>query len=175
MASINEELATECKRQSENCLYTSTALFIWLKFLRGLRIFFAVVPLILGSLASWKLLTSLDLTNVKIFIAVISFIAGIMPTIYAVLKVDEYLGKAANIAGDFKNLQDRFRQAALVSSKKPFNEFEKDFNKIVESLERARSNSITPPEWCFKRAQAKIKSGDYDFDVDIIRAKEKEN
>jgi len=71
------------------------------------------------------------------------------------------------LAGEFKNLQDRFRQAALISSQKPFAEFDADFQSLMKRLETARSQSYTAPEWCFKRAQAKIKAGDYAFEVDV--------
>jgi hypothetical protein len=37
----------------------------------------------------------------------------------------------------------------------------------MRRLEQARKASYTTPEWCFKRAQRKVKSGDYDFDVDL--------
>jgi len=70
-------------------------------------------------------------------------------------------------ASEFKNLQDRFRQAALVSSKKAFADFESEFRELFERLEKARSYSLTPPEWAFWLAQRKVKSGDYDFDVDL--------
>ncbi len=59
MASMRAELIMECKRQSENCLYTSTSLFVWLRYLRAMRIFFVVVPLVLGSLAGWNLIANL--------------------------------------------------------------------------------------------------------------------
>jgi hypothetical protein len=55
----------------------------------------------------------------------------------------------------------------LVSSKKPFSEFESDVKPIMKRLEKARSRSITPPEPCFSRARKKIKAGDYTFDIDI--------
>ena len=161
------ELAQECKRQSENCLYTSTSFHIWLRFLRILKVLFVIVPLILGSLAGWKLLTTSDLQAVKLLTACSAFLAGLLPTIYAALKFDENLEQCRSLAGEFKNLQDRFRQAALISSKKTFAEFEQDVKPVLERLEKARSASFTAPEWCFRRAQKKIKSGDYEFDVDI--------
>jgi hypothetical protein len=37
----------------------------------------------------------------------------------------------------------------------------------MERMEEARRDSLTAPEWCFKQAQKKVQSGDYDFDVDI--------
>jgi hypothetical protein len=161
------ELALECKRQSESCLYTSTAFYVWLKSLRWVRGIFAVVPLILGTLAGWKVLTQSPATPVQTFVAIAAFIAGLLPTIYAALKIDEIIGNLSHLAGEFKNLQDRFRFAALVSSKKPFQEFEIEVSILNDRLEKAKSCSMTTPDWCFRRAQKKVKSGDYDFDVDL--------
>jgi hypothetical protein len=101
------------------------------------------------------------------YTAISAFSAGLFPTIYAALKADERLEECRNLAGEFKNLQDRFRQAALVSSREPFKEFEEDVKLLMERLERARGLSVTVPEWCFRRAQGKIKAGDYDFNVDL--------
>ena len=167
MASKQFELAMECKRQSESALYTSTALFIWLRFLRWVRVLFVVLPLVLGSLATWKLLTTSDLPSVRTFAVVCAFFAGLLPTIYAALKMDGHLNECRQLAGEFKNLQDRFRMVAQVSSQKSFAEFEAGVEPLMQRLELARSVSFTAPEWCFKRGQAKVKSGDYDFDVDI--------
>ncbi|MBL8208341.1 MAG: hypothetical protein JNM09_29185 [Blastocatellia bacterium] len=167
MTTKNSELALECQRQSENCLYTSTSFFIWLRLLRKVRVFFIVTPLVLGGLASWNLLTKSDVESVKVVTAVCSFLAGLFPTIYAALKFDDQLEKYTRFASEFKNLQDRFRQAALVSSRKPFAEFEKEFKELMVRMEQARSASLTPPEWIFKRAQKKVQSSDYKFDVDL--------
>ena len=85
------------------------------------------------------------------------------------------MAEAVRLSAEFKNLQDRFRQAALVSSMKKCGDFEADFTTLMQRLEDARRPSLTPPEWFFKRAQKKVKSGDYEFDVDIalIEAEEK--
>src|SRR5947209_10480170 len=115
MASKSMELAMECKRLSESCLYTSTSLFIWLRFTRYVKLAFIVAPLVLGSLASWKLLTGYNLEGVKVFTALCAFLAGLLPSIYSALKFDDHLDQSKHLAGEFKNLQDRFRQAALVS------------------------------------------------------------
>ncbi len=169
MTSKTYELAQECKRYSESCLYTSTSLFGWLKFLRVVRGAFVIVPLIFGSIAGGKLLIGVTPDTSTTLIAVSSFIAGVLPAIYAALRYDENLETCKRAAADFKNLQDRFRLAALVSSKKPFAEFEADVLALLDRYEKARQDSITPPEWIFMRAQKKVQSGDYDFDVDIRR------
>lgn len=164
-----EQLIQECRRQSEGCLYTSTSLFIWLRILRYLKVVFIVAPLILGSLAGGKLLLSVDAENAKAFSAICAFLAGLLPSIYAALKYDDRLKECISLAAEFKNLQDRFRQAALVASGKSFPEFEAQFNELINRLELARKSSFTAPEWCFRKAQQKVKNGHYDYDVDIAK------
>jgi hypothetical protein len=166
MASKNTALAIECMRLSESCLYTSTSFFIWLWFLRCLRVIFVVTPVVLGSFGGWQLLTEAQAERIRTLAALASFLAGIFPAVYAALKYDDRLARVSLLAGEFKNLQDRFRQAARVSALKTFLAFEQDVAPLVKRLEAARSDSVTPPEWCFRAAQKKIKKGDYDFDVD---------
>lgn len=170
MGAKAKDLVTECKRQVENCLYSSTAFFIWLRLLRYLRLAFIVVPLVLGSLASWNMLTRSDLQSVKVLVSLFAFFAGLLPTIYAALKFDDRLEEVKRAAAEFKNLQDRFRQVAVISSKKSFAEFEADFKAVMDRMETARHPSLTTPEVIFKWAQKKVKSGDYDFDVDLEAA-----
>lgn len=162
-----EHLVQECKRLSESCLYTSTSLFIWLRSRRGWKTFFTVVPLVLGTVASWQLLTSSDLESIKVFVSVCTFLAGLMPSVYSALKLDDQLEECRVAAAEFKNLQDRFRQVAVVSSQKSLADFQTDFEELRDDLERARERSLTPPERFFRKAQAKVQSGDYTFDVDL--------
>lgn len=159
-----EALVEECLDQSRNCTYTSTTFFIWLRTLRIIRIAFVVVPLILGSAASWTLLTRSDAGAVKLLVAALSFIAGVIPAVYSALKLDDALTHCTTLAAEFKNLQDRFRQCAKVSSLKSFEEFEAEFRTLMAQLENARRPSYTTPEWCFKAAQRKVQGGDYDSD-----------
>ena len=163
----SKELVQECKRLSESCLYTSTSLFIWLRWLRIIRMVFIIVPLIAGTLASGKFLAGGTDPVQKWIAAVCAFLAGVLPTVYAALKFDRSLSLCTELAAEFKDLQDRFRQAALISARKGPVEFEKHFNQVMKRLEAARKPSYTAPEWCFREAQRKIKGGDYDFDVDI--------
>ncbi len=64
------------------------------------------------------------------------------------------------------NLRDSFRQAALVSSKKPFEEFEAEVAKLRARLDKVRGLGLTPPDVYFKLAQRKVSAGDYTFDLD---------
>ena len=52
MANASASLIDECKRQEESCLYTSTALFEWVKHLRRWKLFFVVAPIVLAGIAT---------------------------------------------------------------------------------------------------------------------------
>ncbi|MCF6283592.1 MAG: hypothetical protein L3K26_00145 [Candidatus Hydrogenedentes bacterium] len=166
MTTKRAQLVQECRRLSESCLYTSTSLFIWLRCLRIIKACFIALPLLLGSIATWEILTASDLQAIKLFLAAAAFLAGLLPSIYSALKFDDYLSQCVQLAGEYKNLQDRFRFAAVVSSKNTVPEFEQQVQTFIDRLEQARSPSFTAPEWCFRSAQAKIQKGDYYFDVD---------
>ena len=64
-------------------------------------------------------------------------------------------------------LQDRFRQAWQITALGNFDFFQAEFNTLMDRMDTARDSSLTPPERFFKKAQKKIKSGDYDFGADL--------
>jgi hypothetical protein len=162
----SEALRKECFRLVDTCLYTSTSFFIWLRFCRSLKVVFLIVPLICGSLSTWSVLTRSDVSRLRNTTALLSFLAGLLPSIYAALKMDRHLDQCCKLAGEYKNLQDRFRQAASISAFKSFADFERDVQPLLKRLEKARAESFTCPEWCFRRAQKKINAGDYNYTVD---------
>ncbi len=166
MASKSMELAQECKRQYENCLYTSTSQMIWLKCLRTVKVILSIAPILLGTVGSWKVLTLANGTFPSTFASISAFLAGLIGSIAAALKLDSRIEEFKASSGELTNLRDRFRQAALISSKKPFDEFETEFKTLRDRLDKVRSESHTAPEICFKLAQRKIKAGDYSFDID---------
>src|SRR5580692_4118218 len=107
MVSKNQQLAIECKRLSEGCLYSSTSLFIWLRFVWWARVFGIIVPLVLGSIAGWNMLKTSQSHFVQVTMSLFAFLAGLIPTVYAALKLDDHLEACKHLAGEFKNLQDR--------------------------------------------------------------------
>ncbi len=162
----SQQLMIECVRQEENCLYTSTTFYIWLRRSRAQRRFFIVAPIVLGALATWSVLDQPDIPWVTWLTATSALLAGLLPAIYEALKLDVHIDEIAKQAGEFKNLQDRFRQAARVTALGTFEDFRAEFDILIRRLEAARSASLTPPERCFKAARKKIKSGHYGFGVD---------
>lgn len=168
-----KNLIDECKRQEESCLYTSTALFEWLKFMRWWKIVFVVVPIILGALATWPLLSQTP--GHEWLTGVCALIAGIFPAVYKALDFDVSLDLITKNAHQFKILQDRFRQAWSVTALGIHDNFKKEFDDLMARMDTARSSSFAVPERHFKKAQAKIKSGHYDFNVDLQHVAPKRN
>lgn len=164
MDEIATKLKNECKNLSESCQYTSTSIYIWLKCLRWTKSCFATIPLILGSLSSWILLTSSDIQSIRNLVAVSAFLAGLIPAIYAALKFDKSLEQYVHASAEYKNLEHCFRKLASVDSEKAFDVFEKEFKLAMQRHEQLTKLSITTPEWCFNKAQEKIKASHYVFD-----------
>jgi hypothetical protein len=168
MDARTQNLIDECARQEESCLYTSTALFEWLNPLRCWKIFFVVTPIILAGAATGLHTLKPELDWLA---GVCTILAGIAPAVYKALDLDPNLGLITKSANQFKILQDRFRQARQIAAHGSFDEFKKEFDARMQQIDTLRSSSLPPPERFFKKAQTKVKSGDYDFTADLQKAK----
>lgn len=164
MSDVSNNLIAECKRQQESCLYTSTALFEWLKSLRLWKRVFIVAPIILGAVATWSLLANRP--DFEWFTGTCALLAGLAPAIYKGLDLDVSLDVVTKHAHLFKVLQDRFRVAWTVTALGPLADFRKEFDVLMDRMDAARASSLTPPERFFEKARVKIQSGHYDFNVD---------
>jgi hypothetical protein len=158
-----QALIDECQRQYENCNYTAVSFIIWLKVLRSIRTVLVVAPIAFGALATWKLLAD----NSAWAAAVFTLLTTAIPPAYRASRLDASIDDYTQLAGEFTNLRDRFRQAAWISSHKAFADFEADAKPLIARLEKARSRALTPPNWCFKRAQRTIKADNYTHDYDL--------
>ena len=160
--SPTEELIAECHRQSETCCYTALTFTIWLRILRISKTFCTVAPVLCGGFATWKIIEQ----NSQIWAATAALFATVIPPSYKASGTDSKIKAFETLAGEFTNLRDGFRQAALVMSHKPYSDFESGVKPYFNRLEKARQKALTPPEWCFKLARRKIKAGHYQHDYD---------
>jgi len=152
------ELARECVRQYGNCLFSAASLYTWLRFARYLKLVFVMTPIVFAGVASWSIYSS----DTNKFLAVIFVcMAGLIPAVYEALKMDDYIGDVKRLAGEFTNLRDRFRQAALVSALKPLPEFDGEFQSLMDRMEQARETGITAPGFCLRIATRHIERGEY--------------
>lgn len=158
-------LIEECKRQEESCLYTSTALFEWMKIMRCWKTVFVVVPIIFGALATWPLLG--QASGFEWLTGTCALLAGLAPAVYKALDFDVSLDLIAKMAQEYKSLHDRFRQAWRITALGPHDDFKNMFDDLMTRMDVARSSNLCIPERFFKRAQMKIASGHYEFNVDL--------
>lgn len=99
-----------------------------------------------------------------VIIAGLTLSGVLLPGVGKALKLDESIENYSKQAALFKNAEAALQRASSVWANKPIEEFEAEAKSAMALLDEARSVSLTPPEWAFKEAQAKVKSGDYDPD-----------
>jgi len=161
------ELVAECDRQEESCRYTSASLFIWHKAARWWRSFFLIAPIVVGGVASSQILTSFGAKwGGDVIAAFLSLLAGFFPSIYVALDMDMRHAEIARAANEFTNLRDRFRQAGRIKSHGGYEEFQAEFEVLMDRMDAARAAAPPTPRWCFEKARNEIKKGHYDFDAD---------
>jgi len=159
-------LIAECERQEESYRYTSASLFIWYKAARWWRSCFLIAPIIVGGAASSQVLTKFGAEWGAIAAALLALLAGFFPSIYVALDMDMRHAEIARAANEFANLRDRFRQAARIKSHAGYEEFQPEFEALMDRMDAARSASPPAPQWCFEKARKEIIKGRYDFDAD---------
>lgn len=150
-------LIADCEREEENCLYTSATFFIWLRTLKIIRACLWGIGAIGSIVSASSILKGAQVD--PIVIAALALTGVLMPGLVKALRLDAAIKDYAVAAASFKNLQGEFRRAARVWSNKSFLEFEADARKAIKAMNETRKPSLTPPEWCFRRARKKINGG----------------
>ncbi len=155
-------LRLECAQQSRNTVYTSTNFYIWLRWLKLIRGAIWIAAVISSAVAASTAISKQP--GVEAVIAGLALLSVILPGLIKALKLDETITAYEKAAAAFKTVEGSLRRAAEVWSHKPFAEFEVEARKALADLTAAQQTSLTPPEWCFRAAQRKVQSGDYDPD-----------
>jgi hypothetical protein len=162
LTSAHSALVSECAEQSRNTLYTSTSFYIWLRWLKSFRAFLWVMAVICASAAASAAIAEKE--GLGIFVAGLALLGVILPAAIKALKLDDTILAYEVSAAKFKKAESDLGRAARVWSHKEYEEFESEARRAFSDLEKARECSLTPPEWCFRSAQKKVQSGDYDPD-----------
>jgi hypothetical protein len=157
-------LVEESRREEENCLYTSTAFFIWLRWLKGFRAALWVGAAVGSGLAASHILRGDPAFRVTMAFAALAGV--LLPAVGRALHLDGSIQDYTVAARRFKNLQGEFRRAAQVWSLKPFTQFEEEARRLFKAMAEARKPSLTPPEIVFRLARRKIHKGHYSYDAD---------
>jgi hypothetical protein len=152
-------LAEQCAIHRERCREAAASLYVWLRTLRYLRVAFVVLPIVFGTLAGWDLLTADN--RFRTVTAVFAFMAGLVPAVYAALKLDEHLPDAAYLGGEYKNLHIKFAELVRLGPLMDPSAFVEEYKVARKRLEAATSKAYTAPEWCVRWARRKIEAGEF--------------
>ena len=155
----SSDFVEECRREEANCFRAAASVHIWARVLRFSRMVFTVFPLILGAFAGWSVFQQTGSALVKAVVPFIALLEGVFPALYTSLKIDGRVDQCTQSEAEYTNLGDRFRQAALTAPHKSAVESETEFRPLMRRLEEARRHSPALPDWCVKRAEAKIAHG----------------
>jgi hypothetical protein len=158
------EIAVEALRQMENCLYTSTMLYMWLRRVRLQSKLVTLAPILLTALAGFGYLKELLPAWA---VALIALLATLIPSLAKALDIQTHVQALQAAASEYKSLQDRFRRLARITALSDADRAEDELTQLMDRMDTVRATSITPPERYFQRAQTKIKRGDYDFTIDL--------
>ncbi|MEQ8446908.1 MAG: hypothetical protein RIB57_13565 [Pelagibacterium sp.] len=159
-------IAEEALRQSESALFTSTALYIWLRDARNWNRLFVIGPVVLGAVTG--IIYAIDPSQI-LWAALLAVLTGLIPALRDALRLDIHLDQIKSLATEYKGLQDAFRQLAYITAPHDSDSAEKQLHFLMDQLNRARAHGITIPERVFRKAQEKVARGDYDFQVDTHR------
>ena len=88
-------------------------------------------------------------------------LAGLLPAINEKLKVEASTEELFSQAGQYKNLENRFRQAAAIISLEGEDKLKSEFESLMLRIEDLRARPVVLPEKYFQMGRAKIKAGDY--------------
>lgn len=158
------EIQAEALRQMESCLYTSTMLYMWLRRVRIQHKVLVLLPILLTALAGFSYVKEL----IPAWgVALMAFLSTLIPSIAKALEIETHVADLKRSASEYKSLQDRFRILAKIGSAGDVVKAETSLTELMDRMDVARCNSLTPPERYFAAAQGKIKAGHYDFSTDI--------
>jgi hypothetical protein len=120
----------------------------------------------LGAVASYAFLQQ----NFPYIASFLALLAGLLPAIYDKLNIEASTEEIYSQAGQYKNLENRFRQAASIVALDPNHEaLKSEFASLMRQIEDLRARPIILPEKYFLAARAKIKAGHYKPDKETLR------
>jgi hypothetical protein len=136
-------------RQGESVLYTSTAMYIWLREAKMWELGFDADAGDLGAAAGITFFQ--DPKNAVSARPLRS--TGLMPAIPNARRLDIHVDQIKSLAAEFKALRDGFRQIGRITVDEGVAEAHRRLDALMEQLGRARSYSVTILERIFKKAQ----------------------
>lgn len=166
MTPQNQAIVQECKIQAESCQYTAAALYEWLAEASLHNKLWNAVPIALGAAASYGVLSN----AYPIIASFLALLAGTLPSIYEKLELKAHTDQILAQAGQYKNLEHRFKQAALIATldENP-EQLRVVFESLMNRIEDIRSQPLVIPDRHFQAGRLKVKDGRYEPDAETLK------
>jgi hypothetical protein len=100
-------------------------------------------------------------------VAVIAFLATLIPSISEALDIQTHVEELKRTAAEYKALQDRFRRLARITALGEVDKAEEVLAELMDRMDAVRGGSITPPNRYREDAKKQIEGGNYEFAVDL--------
>lgn len=158
-----QAIVQECRIQAESCQYTAAALYEWLAEAAFRNRLWNAVPIVLAAIASYGVLSN----AFPIFASFLALLAGLLPSVYEKLELKAHTDEILAQAGQYKNLENRFRQAASITALDDDPEsLRVEFGSLMRMAEDIRARPLVIPEKHFQAGRAKVKDGRYEPDAE---------
>jgi hypothetical protein len=160
-----QAIVQECKIQADSCRYSAAALYEWLAEASFRNRLWNALPIALGALAGYGVLSN----DFPIFASFLAMLAGLLPSISEKLELKAHTDEILTQAGQYKNLENRFKQAASITELDDDPEaLRVEFGAIMRMAEDIRARPLVIPEKHFQAGRAKVKDGRYEPDVETL-------
>ena len=165
MTDQHKAIIQECKIQAESCQYTAAALYKWLAKAKRNNMLWNVVPIVFGAFASFSFLQDFS----PFLASFLALVAGFLPSVYEKLELQEHTDEILAQAGQYKNLENRFKQSATVTALDTDKDTLKvEFATLMRQIEDLRARPLVIPEKYFQAGRKEIKDGRYKPDPETL-------
>lgn len=159
--SITEALVAECERRRSSCEFTSVGLYQWLGRATRRRQCVLGIGIFAGAVGSWSVLQQSP--HGVLFTAGMVLVASLLPALHEGLGMKNGVDEIRRLAGEFRNLSDAYRKAAMVYASLPFAEFDAHVRTLDKRIDDLRVASLPIPYKYYREAERKIAAGDYAY------------
>lgn len=165
MSDQQKAIVQECKIQAESCQYTAASLYKWLAQAKRKNKLWNAVPIIFGALASFSFLQDFS----PFLSSFLALVAGFLPSVYEKLELQEHTDEILSQAGQYKNLENRFKQAANIIALDPNPDALKtEFTALMRQIEDVRARPLVIPDKHFQAGRKEVKDGRYQPDPETL-------
>lgn len=157
-----DAIVKACKEQASSCQYTAAALYHWLRAAVWANRLWNALPVVFGALATFSIIAD----GYPILSAILALLAGLLPSIYEKLELQTHTDEILSQAGQYKNLEHSFSNAASITSLDPNSQALKtEFDSLMRRMEELRARPLPIPTKHFMAGRQQIKAGHYEPDT----------